>query len=90
MTIYKARKVSFAYYLAAAISLFACLLLKITGFLMYILYIVAALLAVQGYRIATKYSRCPKCGHVLQVGLFKLTQCSFCNYPITDQSAYTF
>lgn len=90
MPIYKARRVSFAYYLTAAISLFICLLLNINGLLMYLLYAIAALLAVQGYRIATKYSRCPKCGHVLQVGLFRLTQCSFCNYPITDQSVFTF
>lgn len=90
MTIYKARKVSFAYYLAAAISLFACLLLNIGGLPKYLLYAAAALLAVQGYRIAIKYSRCPKCGHVLQVGLFKLTQCSFCRYPITDQTAFKF
>lgn len=90
MTIYKARKVSFAYYLAAAISLFVCLLLNITGLLKYLLYAATALLAVQGYRIATKYSRCPKCGHVLQVGLYKINQCSLCKYPITDQSVFTF
>ena len=90
MSIYKARRVSFTYYLAAAVFLFICLLLDISGWLMYLLYAIAALLAVQGYRIATKYSRCPKCGHVLQVGLYKINQCSFCKFPITDQSVFTF
>lgn len=90
MTIYRARKVSFSYYLAAAVLLFICLLTGIDGWLKYLLYGAMVILALQGYRIATKYSRCPKCGHVLQVGLYKLTHCSFCSHPITDQTSYTF
>ena len=90
MTIYKARTVSFAYYLAGAAILFFCLLSGVSGILKYFLYAAALLLAVQGYRIATKYSRCPKCGHVIQIGLRKITQCNFCDQPITDQSTYTF
>lgn len=90
MTIYRARKISFTYYLAAAVLLFICLLTGIGGVLKYLLYAVMTILSLQGYRIATKYSRCPKCGHVLQVGLYKLTQCSSCNQPITDQTTYTF
>lgn len=90
MTIYKARKVSFAYYLAAAALLFVCLLTEVGGILKYVFYGAMVLLAMQGYRTATKCSRCPKCGHVLQVGLYKITQCSLCRYPITDQTMYTF
>lgn len=90
MTIHRARKISFAYYLAAAVLLFVCLLTGFGGWLKYLLYATMTVLALQGYRIATKYSRCPKCGHVLQVGLYKITQCSACNQPITDQTAYTF
>ena len=88
MTIYRARKISYAYYLAAAVLLFVCLLTDIGGWPEYLLYAAIILLAILGYRIAIKYSRCPQCGHVLQVGLFKLTQCAFCNHPITDQTSY--
>lgn len=90
MTIYKARKQSLFYYLASAAILLSCLVFHLSGILRWLLYGLAVLLGVLGYRIATRYCRCPKCSHVIQVGLFKVSQCSFCGYSIDEKTVYDF
>ena len=88
MTVYKARKLSFFYYLTAAALLLSCLVFRPAVILRWLLYALAVLLGVLGYRVAARYSRCPKCGHVIQVGLFKVTRCSFCSYGIDEKTVY--
>lgn len=89
MTIYKARKVSFAYYLIAAVLLMVCLGLSPRGVWRYLLYAAVVVFAVLGFRTATKYSRCPKCGRVQQIGLYKITQCANCAHPIDANTTYS-
>lgn len=86
MTIYKARKLSFSAYLVAAVMLFICLLFEPAPLVKYVLYAGMAVFFLVGFYIATQYSRCPKCGHVVQVGLFKVTQCTYCNHPLTEKT----
>lgn len=88
MTIYKARKVSFAYYLIAAALLILCLLLSSAGIVRYLLYAGTVVFGILGFRTATKFCRCPKCGRVQQVGLYKITQCAYCSLPIDANTTY--
>lgn len=88
MTVYKARRVAFFYYFVATVLLLVELLLRPGLVLRWLLYLAAALLAVLGYRIAYRYSRCPKCGHVVPVGLGKVLQCSLCRHAIDENTIY--
>lgn len=88
MTVYRARKLAFFYYFLGAVLLFVALLLRPMVVLRWLLYLAAAMLAVLGYRTAYRYSRCPKCGHVVSVGLGKVIQCSICRNPIDKTTIY--
>ncbi|MGN0978056.1 MAG: hypothetical protein ACI4PH_08385 [Faecousia sp.] len=87
MTIYKARKISIAFYMVAAALLFLYLLLSPEGTLRYLLFAGVAVFFVLGFQVANKFCRCPKCGRVQQVGLYKITQCPYCSQPIDENTA---